>query len=183
MPTLIKRYANRKLYNTVTSRYITLKGIAALIDAGEEIKVLDNETGEDITSVSLSQILVDSERTNSSIPESLLTQLVDRGSDVYGALKKGVSEASEGLEEFQERVKRAMGTEAGGGLGERLSFPVVDLEKKIQDAVTHVFEVLDLPRRSDIERLNRNVERLEKAVGELQRPQRPGPRDSEASGD
>jgi polyhydroxyalkanoate synthesis repressor PhaR len=49
----IKRYANRKLYNTATSRYITLKGIAELIEAGDEVRVVDNETGEDITSVTL----------------------------------------------------------------------------------------------------------------------------------
>ena len=61
MAILIKRYANRKLYNTQTSRYITLKGIAELIESGREVRVIDNETGEDITSVTLSQILVDSE--------------------------------------------------------------------------------------------------------------------------
>jgi len=54
MSVLIKRYANRKLYNTQTSRYITLKGIAELIDAGEDVRVIDNETGEDITNVALS---------------------------------------------------------------------------------------------------------------------------------
>ncbi|MBW2233208.1 MAG: polyhydroxyalkanoate synthesis regulator DNA-binding domain-containing protein [Deltaproteobacteria bacterium] len=66
MAILIKRYANRKLYNTDTSRYITLKGIAELLDGGDEVRVIDNETGEDITSVALSQILVDSKRTNTS---------------------------------------------------------------------------------------------------------------------
>ena len=51
MPVLIKRYANRKLYNTASSRYITLRGIAELLERGEEVKVLDNETGEDMTAV------------------------------------------------------------------------------------------------------------------------------------
>jgi hypothetical protein len=60
MTVLIKRYANRKLYNTQTSRYITLKGISELIEAGDEVRVIDNETGEDITNVALSQILVSS---------------------------------------------------------------------------------------------------------------------------
>ena len=62
MAILIKRYANRKLYNTQTSRYITLKGIAELIEADQEVRVIDNETGEDITSVALSQILVEPKR-------------------------------------------------------------------------------------------------------------------------
>ncbi len=45
MAILIKRYANRKLYNTEASRYITLKGIAELLEEGEEVHVVDNETG------------------------------------------------------------------------------------------------------------------------------------------
>ena len=44
MTVLIKRYANRKLYNTDTSRYITLKGVALLIEQGAEVRVVDNET-------------------------------------------------------------------------------------------------------------------------------------------
>ena len=91
MNVLIKRYANRKLYNTHTSRYITLKGIAELIEAGDEIRVIDNETGEDITSVALSQILVDNERTSQRLPGSVLTELIQRGGDVlYNVLRKRV---------------------------------------------------------------------------------------------
>ena len=87
MSILIKRYANRKLYNTQTSRYITLKGIAELIDANEDVRVIDNETGEDITSVALSQILVDSEREGRPVSRTLLSDLIQRGGDaLYGAL-------------------------------------------------------------------------------------------------
>ena len=101
MAILIKRYANRKLYNTQSSRYITLKGIAELIDAGEEVRVIDNESGEDITSVALSQILVDSERSNSTVSDSLLSQILERGGDVlYGALRRRMSEAQEGIEDI-----------------------------------------------------------------------------------
>ena len=168
MATLIKRYSNRKLYNTETSRYITLKGISELIDQGVSVQVIDNETGEDITSVALSQILVDSERSNSSVPGSLLSQLMGRGGDaIYGALKQGVTDASEGLEELQERVKRAIGNEAGEDrrrLGEWIAFSGPDFEQKIQGAVQRVFEVLDLPRHSDIERLNKNLERVAAAI-------------------
>ncbi len=59
MAVLIKRYANRKLYNTDTSRYITLKGISELVRENRDIRVIDNETGDDITPIILSQILVD----------------------------------------------------------------------------------------------------------------------------
>ena len=109
MPVLIKRYANRKLYNTETSRYITLKGIAELIEQGEDIRVMDNETGEDITSITLSQILVDSERRDRAVPRTLLSDLIQKSGDaLYGALKKGVGDAQDGIEEIQRNVRRAM---------------------------------------------------------------------------
>ena len=107
MSVLVKRYANRKLYNTQTSRYITLKGIAELIEAGEEVTVIDNETGEDITSIALSQILVDSERSNRTVSRTLLSDLIQRGGDaLYGALSRGVDDASEGIDEVRRNVRR-----------------------------------------------------------------------------
>ena len=55
---LIKRYSNRKLYNTRESRYITLDELADLIKAGTNVRVVDNDSTEDLTSVTLSQILL-----------------------------------------------------------------------------------------------------------------------------
>ena len=86
MAVLIKRYANRKLYNTKTSRYITLKGIADLLESGEDVRVIDNESGEDITSITLSQILVDTERSNRAVPVSVLSGLFQKGGDAVCAL-------------------------------------------------------------------------------------------------
>ena len=124
MTVLIKRYANRKLYNTETSRYITLQGIAELIEQGTDVRVIDNETGEDITSVTLSQILVDSERSNRAVPRTLLSDLIQRSGDVlYGALKRGVGDASEGWGEFQRNVRRVIRSreEDGGRLRDTFS--------------------------------------------------------------
>lgn len=107
MSILIKRYANRKLYNTETSRYITLKGIEKLLDEGLEVHVIDNETGEDITQVALSQILVDNKRANEDPSDTLLSQILARGGDaLYGAIRKSVDDATEGLGEFQDRFRR-----------------------------------------------------------------------------
>jgi len=112
MSILIKRYANRKLYNTASSRYITLKGIAELLDEGEEVRVIDNATGEDITSVALSQILVDSTRSKEEPSPSLLSQIMERGGDVlYEVLKKGVDDASGNLDEIQDRFRRIIGSD------------------------------------------------------------------------
>ncbi len=169
MPTLIKRYANRKLYNTQTSRYITLKGIATLIEAGDEVIVIDNETGEDITSIALSQILVDSERANRTVPRTLLSDLIQRGGDaLYGALRRGVDDASGSIDEVRRNVRRMVHTDADDRkLGDWIAFATPDFDKMIQSAIERVFKVLDLPRRSDIEALSLNLQRVAEAVEKL----------------
>jgi polyhydroxyalkanoate synthesis repressor PhaR len=188
MAILIKRYANRKLYNTETSRYITLKGIAELLDAGKEVHVVDNESGEDITSVALSQILVDSERSNTTPPDTLLSQIFGRGGDaLYGAFKKSVDEATDGIGDLQERMRRIVhaderherhegeeperdGADSGRpGLGSWINQASPEFEKLLQTSVERVFKLLDLPRRSDIEALNENLERVVHAVETLEK--------------
>ena len=169
MAVLIKRYANRKLYNTATSRYITLKGIGELIEAGDEVRVIDNESGEDITSITLSQILVDTERSNRSVPGNLLSELIHRGGDVLYALRRGVGDASEGLEEIQTNLRRMLrGNEKGEGQ-DWVAFAPPDFDRLVQRAVERVFKLLDLPRRSDIEALNKNLERVATALEGLDR--------------
>ncbi len=169
MTVLIKRYANRKLYNTETSRYITLKGIAELLETGEDVRVIDNETGEDITSVALSQILVDSERSNSTVPRGLLSNLLQRGGDAIGAIRRGAGEATEGLDEVRRNVRRLVNRdEEGGKLSELMTFHAPDFEHVVQNAAERVLKLLDLPRRSDIEALNENLERVAKAVERLE---------------
>ncbi len=189
MAILIKRYANRKLYNTDTSRYITLKGIAELIDEGQEVRVIDNETGEDITNVALSQILVDSERSNSNVSGSLLTQILGRGGDaLYDALRKSVDDASENIGDFQDRFRRFVGADGHEGpdgqgaghdgsrrrdatrsLSDWIAYASPDFEQMVQKSMERVFKLLDLPRRSDIQALNRNLERVAEAVETLEK--------------
>jgi polyhydroxyalkanoate synthesis repressor PhaR len=169
MTVLIKRYANRKLYNTDTSRYITLKGIAELIERGEEVRVIDNETGEDITSVALSQILVDSERNQRAVPRTLLSDLIQKSGDaLYGAIKRSVGENQDGSigEKIQKNVRRAIRTreEEAQRWREAIGGARSDWDEMVHGAVERVFKALDLPRRRDIEALNENLERVASAL-------------------
>ena len=170
MSILIKRYANRKLYNTQTSRYITLKGISELLEGGDEVRVIDNETGEDITKVALSQILVDSEREGRKVPHSLLTDLFQRGGDaLYGALRRGVGDASEGIEELRDNMRRIVGQGEGREkLSDWIAFSTPDFDQIVQTAMERVLKALDLPRRSDIDALNENLRRVAQAVEKLE---------------
>jgi polyhydroxyalkanoate synthesis repressor PhaR len=172
MTVLIKRYANRKLYNTHTSRYITLKGIAELVEAGDEVRVIDNETGDDITNVTLSQILLDNERSSSTVSQTLLSELISRGGDaLYGALRRGVGDATGGIGELQKNVRRIIKNreDDAAKLGEWIAVSTPDFDRVVENAMERVFKILDLPRRKDIEALNQNLQRVADAVESLER--------------
>lgn len=84
---LIKKYANRKLYHTNEKRYITLDGIANLIQAGEHIQVLDNETGEDITVTVLAQVVLQArEQGGGLLSATVLMSLIQLGGVVSTAV-------------------------------------------------------------------------------------------------
>jgi polyhydroxyalkanoate synthesis repressor PhaR len=175
MTVLIKRYANRKLYNTETSRYITLKGISELIEQGADVRVVDNETGEDITSVALSQILVDNERQQRAVPRTLLSDLIQRSGDaLYGALKRGVGDAQDGIDELRHNVRRAIRQREEDASRWRESARA-EWDEMVHGAVERVFRALDLPRRSDIEALNENLERVAAALEKLDGGEREAP--------
>ena len=77
---IIKKYQNRKLYDTKESCYITLDEIAKLIKKGEDVTVIDNKSKNDVTSIILTQILVDQEKSQKSIlPLSMLKHIIREG--------------------------------------------------------------------------------------------------------
>ena len=76
-PRRIRRYTNRKLYDVEKKRYVTLEGLAALVAAGEEVEVHDQKTGEDLTSLTLAQILLEGLKEKTArIPRQVLVRLV-----------------------------------------------------------------------------------------------------------
>jgi polyhydroxyalkanoate synthesis repressor PhaR len=166
MAILIKRYANRKLYNTESSRYITLKGISELVREGHDICVIDNETGEEITPIILSQILVDDQRENrggdrdTAVSGTLLTELIQRGGDaLYSLVRRGVGDVETNLNEMKDNVRRWMRTP-----GEGIRFDSAEIGQTVHNAVERVLRVADLPTRGDLEALNKNLERLAAAL-------------------
>ena len=77
---IIKRYQNRKLYDTHESSYVTLEEIAKMIRNGEDLKVIDNKTKNDITASTLTQLLYESERKSSArTPVGLLKEIIRSG--------------------------------------------------------------------------------------------------------
>jgi polyhydroxyalkanoate synthesis repressor PhaR len=94
-PVIIKKYANRRLYNTETSSYITLEHLAAMTRAGREFQVLDAKTEEDITHNILTQIIMEEEaRGQTMLPVNFLRQLISMYGDSMQAMVPGYLEAS-----------------------------------------------------------------------------------------
>jgi polyhydroxyalkanoate synthesis repressor PhaR len=104
---IIKRYANRKLYDTQHSRYVTLDQISEMIRAGDEVKVIDNKSKEDLTSVTLAQIIFEEEKKRSFMPLLAMRNIIQSGGGwfaeaqrrVTSVLKRGETEpARDGVE-------------------------------------------------------------------------------------
>ena len=92
---LIKRYGSRKLYDTEESRYVSLDEIGAWVRQGQEIRVIDNQTSEDVTAQTLTQVILEEGRKGTSFPPSeLLHELIRRGEELVstgmGSLQSGV---------------------------------------------------------------------------------------------
>ena len=84
MGRIVKRYGNRKLYDTRESRYITLDEVARYVRNGEEVTVIENRSGTEITSVAFAQIIVEEERRNSGfLPVGVLRQLICKGEQAF----------------------------------------------------------------------------------------------------
>src|SRR5438876_846807 len=79
---VVKRYANRKLYDTQRSRYVTLEQIADMIRAGEDVKIVDNTSKEDLTSVTLAQIIFEEEKKQKSfLPLAAMRNIIQSGGE------------------------------------------------------------------------------------------------------
>ena len=106
-PVIVKRYANRKLYNTNTSSYVTLGEIARMVRDGEDVRIVDYKTKRDITSVTLSQIVFENEKTQKLIPSQTLRDIIQSGGEVISEfIQRRVDFA--GLKEEAERKAAAI---------------------------------------------------------------------------
>jgi polyhydroxyalkanoate synthesis repressor PhaR len=88
---IIKRYANRKLYDTEHSRYVTLDQISEMIRAGDDVKIVDNKTKEDLTTVTLAQIIFEEEKKQRSfLPLGAMRNIIQNGSEWFAEAQRRV---------------------------------------------------------------------------------------------
>ena len=127
---IIKKYANRRLYNTETSSYITLEHLAAMTREGRDFKVVDAKSDEDITHNVLTQIIMEEEsRGETMLPVSFLRQLIAMYGDSMQAMVPGYLEASmDSFRRNHDQFKTAV--EGAFSTGPFAGTPFADLAKR-----------------------------------------------------
>ncbi|PZU57567.1 MAG: polyhydroxyalkanoate synthesis repressor PhaR [Sphingobium sp.] len=137
-PVVIKKYANRRLYNTETSSYITLDLLSQMTREGREFVVVDAKTSEDITHNVLTQIIMEEEqRGKNMLPVNFLRQLISMYGDSMQSMVPQYLEASmEAFRKNQKQFQDAMeGAFAGGPLAE-----IAKRNMKLFEAATSAFQ-------------------------------------------
>src|SRR5205814_2571318 len=127
-PVTIKKYANRRLYNTGTSTYVTLEDLATMVKNGEDFAVFDAKTGEDITRSVLTQIIFEQENKEGAqnlLPITFLRQLIRFYGDSMQMLVPRYLEASiESLtreqQKFRDQMAQVFGVSLFGALDEHV---------------------------------------------------------------
>ena len=126
MPRLIKRYGSRKLYDTTDSRYVSLDEVAAFVRAGDDIQVVENKTGDDVTAAILTQIISEEGRNGqSTFSPRFLHDLLRVGES---ALKKGEEVVEAGLQRARQGVGEIARTAADRV---RPSMPISDVRDEM----------------------------------------------------
>ena len=180
-PKVIKRYTNRKLYDTVESRYVTLDEIAEMIKAGAEVKIIDNRTKDDLTSVTLAQIIFEEEKKTSKMSLETLRDLIRHGGEVAQRLVEGTQAELRGRVEavraaaeqrVQHLITRGQATsDRAKELVTTSQEALAAVQRKVDDRVRAAVEGMSnlAEVRRQLEEMTRRIDALEKKLDETAR--------------
>ena len=181
MAYVIKRYANRKLYDTRTKRYLTLDEVAVLVRAGEDVRVEDADSGADLTGHVLSKIIAEGSKKGGPalVPQKMLVDLIQRPGDmVLDAVRSSYSAGQRTVEQMGTEVGKLI--ESVAGTGERARKQVENVGEQIatlfEERLRAVISELGLATRSELNSLERRIQALESAPAK-----RPATRSSRAA--
>jgi polyhydroxyalkanoate synthesis repressor PhaR len=164
-PVVIKKYGNRRLYDTDASRYITMDELADKIRGGAEVRVVEAKTGEDLTQATLTQIIVESRGASKLLPVSLLTQMIRMGDD---ALAEFLGQYMTGAMDLYLRARRGAQAVAPYNPFATLPFQATDALARLFAAPMQAWGVPAEPApesaADDVAALRREIEDLKQAV-------------------
>lgn len=168
MPRVIKRYANRKLYDTESSTYVTLEDVEGMVREGEELQIVDNSTGEDITSATLAHIVLEQQKINPSFPVAALRGIIQSGEEFFSRLQWPVTQ-------FREEFRRRADTLEEGGKAIRefvdgTQKSIDEMQQRLDDRFRHTVDQLThIPEmRRELEELRETIEAMEKRLDEIE---------------
>jgi len=167
---LIKRYGNRKLYDVAKSKYITLDGIRALVQAGEDVRVVDNRSGEDLTGVTFAQIIYEAEkRKNGALELPLLRRMIEVGDETVQKSREAIGSVVDAAE---KRVRELVGNDTADFLEDFLDLPqrrLDELQRRIDHQVRQSVEkVTHNPvLLGELRRLEASLRQLEDRLADL----------------
>jgi polyhydroxyalkanoate synthesis repressor PhaR len=165
---IIKRYSNRKLYDTKDSRYVTLLQIAEMVRGGEEVQIIDNNTKDDLTEITLAQIIYEEQKAHSrSVPLQTLKELIHtRTEKVLADLREGP-------------IGRLIPGGAGKGGEEKVDVTPKDTKPTLVDQAKEKFEEMQhqlderiraiLASFRPLQQLQQEVKRLSERLEEIER--------------
>ena len=163
---IIKRYSNRKLYDTKDSRYVTLLQIAEMVRGGEEVQIIDNNSKEDLTEVTLAQIIYEEKKANSrAVPLQTLKDLIHtRTEKVLSDLREGPIGRliPGGKDKVPEEIPEP--TPSKPGVLERAQGTLEDWQMKIDERIRTL-----IPSSSPWQQLEAEVKRLNARIDELEK--------------
>lgn len=180
MPIIIKRYQNRKLYNTQSKQYITLEEIEDLIKNELEIKVIDNRTGNDITAITLSQIIFEFEKNRSGfLPVKLLVSLIQSGGNRIDEIRRSIIEALSVYHHYDMEIERRVNLLVEQGeltqeTGTQLLEKLLSINQNAHDSRGDIEEVIfgylksqQIPTKKDLQVLIHKIDEISQMVDQL----------------
>ena len=168
MPRLVKRYSNRKLYDTSESRYVTLDEIARWVKAGEEVKILENESGDDLTAVTFAQIILEEERKkNGLLSLRVMRELIQHGESALQGLAATVDRGMDVIRPAAEAARSRMqeGVQGLTAIGDRLSEIQRTFDEVVRRQVERMTSSPTLQR--ELKRIERTARMLEARIARL----------------
>jgi polyhydroxyalkanoate synthesis repressor PhaR len=180
---VIKRYANRKLYDTQRSRYVTLDQIGDMIREGQDVKIIDNNSKEDLTSITLAQIIFEQEKKQPAfLPLSAMRNIIQSGG---GALSEFASQAGAKVRSVFRRddepeapaVEEAKSAEEHGHLPhvlrellDRSQLTFDEWQKRVDERIQKVVEALApwTVLEKEVSELSQRLVDLEKKLAETE---------------
>ena len=173
---VVKRYANRKLYDTQRSRYVTLDQIAEMIRSGEDVKIVDNNTKEDLTAITLAQIIFEEEKKASFMPLSALRNIIQTGGQ---SIQQFATQTGERMRSVFTRDKKDGEPDAPAPMPTDESSPNVikdflersqqtfdEWQKKVDERIHRAVELINpmAALEKEVKALSARLEQLEKRL-------------------